>query len=179
MKMKNNILSSINKEHYLKLRKIYHPENLNLVFLLESPPVAGKYFYDEAGKTTEPLFRAIMKLLNYEPIDKKDGLEFFKGKGYILLDATYKQVNRLKGKEREDTILSDYNNLLSDLKAISPDKDKPIILVKANICKMLDGRLSAEGFNVINKGAVIPFPSHGQQKRFYSIASEILSRLYK
>lgn len=169
----------MDRNYYLTLRNKYHPEKLNLVFLLESPPISGKYFYDDKGKVSEPLFNGMMKLIEYKPINKKEGLEFFKSKGYILLDATYKQVNRLKGKERDDTILSDYKNLISDLKAISPDKDVPIILVKANICKMLDGRLTAEGYNVINKGVVIPFPSTGNQKRFHSVASEILSGLYK
>ena len=132
----NFLSGNMNKRYYLNLRNKYHPKELNLIFILESPPVSGKYFYDETGKTTEPLFSGMMKLLGYSPADKKDGLEFFKSKGYLLVDATYKQVNRLKGKKRDDTILSDYINLLSDLKAISPDKNIPIILVKANICKI-------------------------------------------
>jgi hypothetical protein len=41
-----------------------------------------------------------MKLLDYEPSEKKDGLEYFKSKGYLLVDATYKQVNELKGKAK-------------------------------------------------------------------------------
>ena len=170
---------TLNKNYYIQLRSKYQPDTLKLIFILESPPISDKYFYDETGKTSEPLFSAMMKLLRYSPVEKKDGLEFFKKNGYLIVDATYKQVNRLKGKKRDDTILSDYINLLNDLKAISPDKDIPIILVKANICKMFDERLSAEGFNVINKGVVIPFPSTGNQKRFHSEASEILSGLYK
>jgi hypothetical protein len=66
---------------------------------------------------------------------------------------------------------------VSDLERICPDKDTPILIVKANVCKLYDEKLSAEGFNIINKGVSIPFPSHGQQKRFHSIALEILNRL--
>lgn len=66
------------KEYYICFRNSYHPEELKLIFVLESPPISGKYFYDETGKTSEPLFAKMMKLLNYSPINKKNGLEFFK-----------------------------------------------------------------------------------------------------
>jgi hypothetical protein len=73
----------MNRDFYLNQRNNYHPDKLNLIFLLESPPVSGKYFYDETGKTTEPLFSAFMKFLNYSPSDKTDGLEHFKNEGYF------------------------------------------------------------------------------------------------
>ena len=95
-----NFDSLIDREYYIKLRNKHHPSNLKLIFLLESPPVSGKYFYDVTGKTTEPLFSAMMKFLSYSPTDKKDGLEHFKSNGFFLVDATYKQVNKLKGKIR-------------------------------------------------------------------------------
>ena len=167
------------KEYYLQLRNKYHPDNIKLIFLLESPPVSGKYFYDESGKITEPLFSALMKLLNYKPNDKKDGLQFFKSNGYLLVDATYKQVNKLKGKERDETILSDYDYLVSDLERICSDKEVPIFIIKANVCKLLDDRLSKIGFNIINKGAIIPFPSHGQQNIFQKEALKILNNFFK
>jgi hypothetical protein len=110
------------KEHYLNLRNKYLPEKPKLIFILESPPSSGKYFYDETGKTSEPLFNELMKALGYDPIDKKDGLDFFKNKGYILLDSTYKPVNRMKGKERDNTILADFSELIVDLEDINPAK---------------------------------------------------------
>ncbi len=165
----------MNREYYIDLRKIYHPSNLKLIFLLESPPVSGKYFYDETGKTTDPFFSAFMKLLSYSPTDKKDGLEYFKSNGYLIIDATYKQVNKLKGKIRDYTILSDYNRLIEELEKLCSEKNIPIILVKANICRMFDERLTERGFNILNKGVVIPFPSRGQQKKFHSEMSKVLA----
>jgi len=165
----------MNRDYYLRLRKKYLPSKLNLLFILESPPVSGKYFYDETGKTTEPLFRAMMKFLSYRPTDKKDGLEHFKSNGYFLVVATYKQVNKLKGKIRDYTILSDYSSLIEDLETLSPKKNVPIILVKANICRMFDERLTERGFNILNKGVVIPFPTYGQQKRFHLEISKVLA----
>ncbi len=107
-----------------------------------------------------------MKTLHYKPIDKKDGLEFFKKQGFFIVDSTYKPVNKMKGKEREATILSDFDNLVDDLAGIN-GKKTPLILVKANICRLLEEKLKLMGFTVLNEGVVIPFPSRGQQKQFH------------
>ena len=150
----------MNKEYYIKLRNKYLPESLKLVFILESPPASGKYFYDETGLSTEPLFNELMKVLRYKPINKKDGLEFFKSQGFFLVDSTYKPVNKMKEKEKENTIFSDFNNLVDDLKNINLN-NFPLILIKANICRLLEDKLKLKVFNVLNKGLVIPFPSSG------------------
>ena len=138
----------MNKEYYLKLRNKYLPEKLSLIFILESPPASGKYFYDETSKTTEALFNELMKAFDYKPVDKRNGLNFFKSKGCFLVDATYKPVNKLKGKERNDTILADFSQLIDDLENIDSAKKTPLILVKANVCQLLESRLLSNGFIV-------------------------------
>ncbi len=85
----------MNKEYYFPLRNKYLPTNLKVVFVLESPPASGKYFYDEGGSLSEPLFSAMMKLLNFNPQSKRDGLRYFADSGHFLVDATYEPVNNL------------------------------------------------------------------------------------
>lgn len=163
----------MDKEYYLKLRNKYLPENLRIIFILESPPASGKYFYDETGSTTEPLFNEMLKAFHYKPVDKKDGLEFFKSQGFFLIDSTYKPVDKMKGKERGATILSDFDILVDDLEIINGNKS-PLVLVKTNICLLLEDKLKSKGFNILNKGIVVPFPSSGQQKRFHVEISKVL-----
>ena len=167
--------NTMDKEQYLSLRKKYLTEKLKIIFVLESPPASGLYFYDENGKTTEPLFAAMMKLLDFSAKNKKEGLELFQKEGYVIVDATYEPVNRLKGKQRNDVILRDFDALIEDLEKISPGKQVPIILVKANICRLLEARLEQHGFNVENKGIVVPFPSTGQQKKFHEEIGKFFS----
>ena len=157
----------MNKEKYLSLREKYLPEKLEIIFVLESPPASGLYFYDENGKTSEPLFAAMMKLLNFSAKNKKEGLELFQKEGYIIVDSTYEPVNRLKGRQRNDVILRDFDALIEDLEGLNPGKRVPLVLVKANICRLLEPRLKRHGFNVKNNGTVVPFPSTGQQKKFH------------
>ena len=165
----------VDKTYYLKLRDRYKPTVLKTIFILESPPASGKYFYDETGAVTEPLYTAFMRLLSYKPITKKEGLEYFAQTGHFLVDATYQPVNHLKEKDRKRVILSNYNALVEDLKSLRVVDQSKLVLVKANICRLLEGRLLRDGFNVINKGVIIPFPSSGQQRRF----REMVSKVYK
>ena len=114
----------MNKEYYLRLRDKYLPDTLKYIFLLESPPASGLYFYDESGKTSEPLFKEIMKLLDVTTTNKREGLKLFQKAGYLLADATYQPVNELKEKKRNDVILRDFSNLVEDLVKVS-DVSRP------------------------------------------------------
>ena len=166
----------MNKDYYILLRNKHLPEELKLIFILESPPASGKYFYDETGKISEPLFHEIMKAINYKPANKKDGLTFFKSRGFFLVDATYNPVNKLNEKERNDTIISDFTKLVADLENLCSANKVPMLLVKANVCRLLEKDLLSKGFNVINRGIIIPFPSSGQQKRFHIEIEKILNK---
>lgn len=93
------------KTYYLQLRNRYRPTQIKTVFVLESPPASGKYFYDKSGLISEPLFSAMMELLNFKAKTKHDGLEYFADTGHFLVDATYEPVNELKEKTRDNKTL--------------------------------------------------------------------------
>jgi len=104
--------------------------------------------------------------LSYKPKDKNDGLTYFQKRGFILVDATYHPVNHLRGKTRDTAIMGDSQLLIDDLNELFGTDDIPLLLIKANICRMLEKKLLLNKFKVINNGVVVPFPSTGQQKRF-------------
>ncbi len=165
------------KQHkeYIAKRNKYKPENLKAIFILESPPKSGKYFYDPEGEITEPLFKAMMELIGCKPADKVSGLTEFVKKGFIIVDASYTPVNHYKeGKERDQAIMIWRSTLLKDLEGLIPDKKTPIILVKASICRLFADPLKSAGFNVINNGLTIPFPVTGQQSKFRKQIATVL-----
>jgi hypothetical protein len=163
------------KSHYLKLRAKYQPPKIKLIFVLESPPESGNYFYDPSGKTTEPLFSAMMKVIGESPATKKEGLTAFARKGFYLVDATYQPVNKIENdRQRNEAILSDLPELIQDLRNIIGNRRVKIILVKANICRFLEEPLKTAGFNVINNGTVIPFPSHNHQPNFHKNIKKVI-----
>lgn len=134
----------------------------------ESPPKNQTYLYNPAGRTNEWLFTALMKQLGQMPKTKEEGLGELQRRGWVLVDATYEQVDWFgqQVNKRNAIIERDYPLLVAALEELSPDKSAAIILVKANVCKLLDWRLTKYGFNVLNKGISVPFPSRGQQLKF-------------
>ena len=159
---------------YVKLRNRYRPRRIRAVFLLESPPVSGKYFYEERGRTSEPLFRAMMGLLDLAPASKPEGLRQFQNAGYLLVDAVYYPVNGMSYSLRDATISRNVPNLVRDLRQLGIGRLTPLVLVKTNVYRLLNRPIVAHGFNVLNGGTPIPFPSHGWQKKFHVRARRFL-----
>lgn len=166
-----------NRTYYINLRNNYLPKRIKLIFILESPPANGRYFYNPQGTTTEPLFSAMMKLMDYHPKDKADGLAEFQKRCYFLVDVTYQPINRIRGARRNEIILRHLPYLLDDLKAVTRNQRTKIILVKANICRMLEAPLKELCYNVVNDGIIVPFPSTGQQNNFFNAINQFLAKL--
>jgi hypothetical protein len=129
------------------------------------------YFYRTNGETTEPLFSALMKQIGVKPASKCEGLREFQKHGWVLVDATYKPVNELgnRGRKRDLMILADYDDLVLDLKELLGTRwsKTPIVLIKANVCRLLGPKLKWREFNVLNKDdQIVPFPSNGWQAKF-------------
>jgi hypothetical protein len=163
------------RSEYLDLRRRFEPASATVVVVAESPPVSGLYFYNPDGKASEPLFAALMKQLGVQPRTKLEGLTALQKQGWALVDATYETVNGLNGRDRDLVIGRDYPELRSDLRQLMADRSgvTPLVLVKANICRLLEPKLRSDGFNVLNNGRVVYFPSHGRQRDFDRMFREI------
>jgi hypothetical protein len=160
-------ISGRNRDVYLSFRSRYAPERIRLALIAESPPSSGNYFYDPAGIPSEQLFTALMRQLGFSPRTKQDGLEEFQRNGWILVDATYQPVNSFNTLSRNQIIARDYPLLRDDLASLTPDRSVPLILIKANVCRLLEPRLLEDGFHVINRGRAVYFPGSGRQKDFH------------
>ena len=168
---------TIDRDYYLSFRRQYGPDPITLVIVAElPPPSSGKYFYDATGTVNEPLFAALMLQLRFAPTSKKTGLRKFQKRGWVLVDATYEPVN-VGGKDPDRVITRDYHLLRDDLAAMLPTQSIPIVLVKANVCRLLEPKLTQDGFHVLNHGRVVYFPSTGRQKDFQRQFSKILKKV--
>ena len=164
------------RNEYLALRRAFEPSNVRLVIVAESPPAAGRYFYNPNGKASEPLFTALMKQLGIQTKTKANGLRQFKEGGLVLVDATYDPVDKLSESQCKRVILRDYAVLSDDLKQLlgTQWRETPLVLIKKNVCQFLEPMLKETGFNVLNKGRDIYFPGSGQQGKFHEQFSEIV-----
>jgi hypothetical protein len=120
------------------------------------------------------LFSALMGEIGFSPATKEEGLRLFQAKGWFLIDATYEPVNTYKKWERDAAIGRDYPLLRDELVGLSPSRSIPIILIKENVCRVLEPKLLTDGFSVINRGNVVYFPSHSRQRQFHEKFGRIL-----
>lgn len=161
---------------YLRFRAPYLPKQREIIFVLESPPKSGLYFYNSEGKVSEPLFSAMMKdVIGIKPESKDQGLREFASRGFLLIDATYAPVNHdhLSVHERNRRILADLPILLEELREyVGPETG--VVLVKANICTLLGPILTSHGFPILNRGRTIPFRSNGQQNKFREAVRQVM-----
>ena len=79
-----------------------------------------------------------------------------------------------KGSGRDKVVARDYPLLRDDLDGLIPDRSTPLMLIKANVCRLLEPRLVDDGFNVLNHSRVIYFPSTGRQTEFHRQFGSIL-----
>ncbi len=163
------------RDEYLSVRQRFQPDPVKLVIVAESPPASGLYFYDPDGKVTEPLFSALMKQIGASPQTKRDGLQSLKDCGLILVDATYQPVNLLSARDRDRVILEDYPQLVADLRRLAAANGAPLVLIKANVCTLLEDRLLGDGLTVLNEGRKVYFPSTGNQTKFHEQFQVILA----
>lgn len=141
------------QEYYIKLRKKYTPSHCRVIFLFESPPSSGKYFYDESGLVNEPHFKKMMKcFIPFNPVTKKNGLKEFTRIGYLVMHAVYKPLNRIKSaKKKREVILDNLGWLEKDLKSIIKRRVVKIIIVGMELREILEEKLK-ENFYVVNDG---------------------------
>lgn len=71
-------------------------------------------------------------------------------------------------KRRDFVMGRDYSEFCSDLKRLLSARwnEIPLVLIKANVCRLLEPELKADGFNVLNGGRIVPFPGYGHQSNF-------------
>ena len=154
------------EEYYKKLRKKYTPEICRLIFIFESPPASGNYFYDDSGSADEPLFKFMMKCFcPFNPVQKKNGLKEFKRLGILLADANYTPVNKLKSRQRKEVLVKNYPKLEAGLKKIIGRSHAKVLIVGSGLRKILEPLLERK-FYVINDGEDLPFPLYGREKKF-------------
>lgn len=164
------------KQHYHDQRRQWAPRDLRLIVIAESPPADGHYLYDVEGNTRESLFMELLiQLFGVVPKSKKAGLRALQQWGVILLDATYTPLHGLKPAARNNAVKESIPALIEELESIEDARRVPVVLIKKNVCDLLEAPLVAAGFKVANEGKMVAFPGSGQQANFRKTFSQILN----
>lgn len=151
-------------------REKYRPERVKVLFISESPTsrmIDGRYVYfyfPGVPAKSHWLYRYTMEAV-YGSVDlsrpREEYLQRFCDDGYYLLDAARCPVNDHSKQSKKNAIKSCSSlYLLPEIKQLQPSA---ILLIKANVYRMLRQWLVDEGFRVLND-RFIPFPSNGWQR---------------
>ena len=170
------------KNRYATARNKYRPTKVDVLLVAESPPSSGGYFYAEKAIGKDHLFRETMKALELWPVDrpmrkgcdKRPMLEQFRSLGFFLIDTCELPVDKMPPGQRRLSTAQGAMTLPNRVKRLGP---AGILIVKKTVFSPVRQALSIAGFEdrILNKKS-LPFPSHGNQRRFRRMMRFLLSK---
>jgi hypothetical protein len=101
------------------LRRSYRPDHVKLLFVGESPPASGRFFY----QADSGLYRAIRNVFvaAFPKLQNEDFLKSFQGLGCYLVDLCGRPVDRLGRKQRRQACLDGEVRLGKIIKQLQPN----------------------------------------------------------
>jgi len=170
------------KNRYARARNKYRPTKVNVLFIAESPPSSGGYFYAEKAIGKDHLFRETMKALKLWPVDrpmrkgcdKRPMLKQLRSLGFFLIDTCELPVDKMPPRQRRLSTIQGASTLPNRVKRLGP---AGILIVKKTVFKPARHALKIAGFEdrILNKKS-LPFPSHGNQRRFRRMMRLLVSK---
>jgi len=101
-----------------RLRRKYRPAQVRLLFIGESPPASGRFFYQRDSG----LYRAIRDAFRaVDPaIDDESFLEIFRGSGCYLIDTCLEPVDHFDARSRRAACIAGEPELARTIRALQP-----------------------------------------------------------
>lgn len=138
---------------------------MQLLFIGESPPNNGKYFYTGSAMTTYTR-RAFEKAKQLEFLDTYKFLDYFKDAGCFLDDLSLE-----KGKPT-GSLENEIKQLSERIAFVNP----PIVVIVLKRIEC-DVRKAIEMSGCKPVIHALPFPGHGHQKKYIDELSQIIENL--
>jgi hypothetical protein len=157
-----------NMEAVESIRERYHPERIKTLFVGESAPYSGDFFYYGDNAMLRNMRRAVELALG----ESGDFLESFKAYGWFLDDLVREPVNQLTKSQRKAKCLAAQKSLAD---RIAVDKPEAIVSLLIFIKPYVDAAAIIAGSNAPRY--VVPFPGMGQQARFQAAMAAIIPKL--
>ena len=136
------------------LRANYRPDNIRVLFVGESPPTSGKFFYRE----NSTLYYATKEAFN----NPYNFLIKFQNWGFFLDDLVLFPINRFDEMKRKAERLDHQDELAARLMEYQP---LAVVTVMKGIKSHVDTAMELAGLSVINYA--LPFPWSEQYRIQY------------
>jgi hypothetical protein len=146
------------------LRKSFRPACITTLFVGESAPDSGRFFYS----ANSSLFHAMKKAFGSHGMFFDD----FKRNGFYLDDLVLTPINKLEKHERSrlrQTSIAEFAVRLSEY------KPKAIVIVMQAIKPMVQEAMRKAGISY--EPFCTPHPAFGNSSRFHTAMTEIIDKL--
>jgi len=147
------------------VRAQYRPERITTLFVGESAPYSGAFFYCGDSAMLRHMRRAVELVLG----ESDNFLETFKAYGWYLDDLVLTPVNQLTKSQRKAKCLDAQKSLADRIATYQPEA---IVSVLMFIKPFVDTAAIRAGNNAPRYA--VPFPGMGQQARFQSAMACII-----
>ncbi len=148
-----------------RLRKSFEPSRVRLLFVGESPPASGRFFY--SGNSG--LYRAMQAA--FELADTRvrgdNFLPAFRAYGCYLIDVSRDPVDHLDGPTRRTICKTGEEYLTKEIRRLQPEIIAPVLRSVASNVERAAGRANWEG-------RLLPLPYPGRWSRFREAFIRIL-----
>lgn len=151
------------------IRASYRPDRITTLFVGESAPASGDFFYFGNNAMLRHVQRATEAALGPP---EGEFLDRFKAYGWFLDDLVLTPVDKLPASERKATCLAAMDGLRDRIAAYQP---LTIVSMLISIKSIVEAAAKAAGSNAARY--VVPFPGMGQQTRFHNRMLEIIPLL--
>lgn len=152
-----------------QIRTHYRPDRIRILFVGESPPASGKFFYYGNSQMARNMRRVLGRLLLNDP---KDFLARFKASGCYLDDLVLMPVNKSSNAHR----MQARRKAIPDL-AQRIEEYQPIVVVALLKAIERDVREALAQSGVGAQFQATHFPGNGQQGKFEMDIRKILPAL--
>jgi hypothetical protein len=152
------------------VRKHYRPNKIMTLFVGESAPASGAFFY--RGNTA--MLRNMRSAMGMASVESGDFLETFKAYGWYLDDLVLTPVNQLTKSERKTKWREAQNSLAERIAEYQP---QAIVSLLLGIKDIVEAAAIAAGSNAHRYA--VPFPGNGHQSRFHAEMARIIPKLPK
>lgn len=150
------------------LRASYRPTKIKVLFVGESAPAGGVFFYKQTGQVHSQFRQALAPHIGESPTF----VEAFQQEGFYLDDLVLKPVNWLSRSERRAIHAASVPSLASRLR----EYEAPLVVAfTKGIATPVKAAIAASGISC--QFEVVPFPGNGRQGEFRSAMTAIMPSL--
>ncbi len=158
-----------------RLRESYKPEKIKILFVGESAPAGGAFFYDGNPHIFTTNIRKTFEMaLDVTLRDNKEFISYFKDKQCYLDDLSHKPINHLPPAERVAMLQKSVEPLSKRLRDMNPDV---VIIVMLGIQGYVHQAVELSG--VTSRVEAAHFPASHFLPQFREIVIPILKEYIK